>query len=103
MQLTVARCVLAIRAVTIADSGGAGTGKQGGLKNPRPSGVVGLNPTRRIIPPMDSAGRMEIVRELCSFERRLTDTDAERRAANRLAERLRELGRTPEVEPIHVH
>jgi hypothetical protein len=52
---------------------------------------------------MDSAGRMEIVRELCSFERRLTGTDAERRAASRLVERLRELGRKAEVEPIHVH
>jgi hypothetical protein len=52
---------------------------------------------------MDAAGRMEIVRELCSFERRLTGTDAERRAANRLAARLRELGRRVEVEPIHVH
>ncbi len=46
---------------------------------------------------------MEIVRELCSFERRLTGTDAERRAANRLAERLRELGRGAEVEPFYVH
>jgi hypothetical protein len=46
---------------------------------------------------------MEIVRELCSFERRLTGTDAERRAANRVAERLRELGRRVEVEPTYVH
>lgn len=46
---------------------------------------------------------MEVVRDLCSFERRLTGTDAERRAANRLAERLRELGRRADVEPIHVH
>lgn len=46
---------------------------------------------------------MEIVRELCSFEGRLAGTDAERRAANRLAERLRELGRRAEVEPIYVH
>ncbi len=46
---------------------------------------------------------MEIVRELCSFEGRLTGTDAERRAANRLAERLRGLGRRVEIEPIHVH
>ena len=52
---------------------------------------------------MDSAGRMGIVRELCSFERRLTGTDAERRAANRMVELLRELGRKAEVEPIHVH
>ena len=46
---------------------------------------------------------MEIVRELCSFERRLAGTDAERRAANRLAERLRELGRRAEIEPTYVH
>ncbi len=46
---------------------------------------------------------MEIIRELCSFEGRLAGTDAERRAANRLAERLRDLGRRVEVEPIYVH
>ena len=46
---------------------------------------------------------MEIMRELCSFEGRLAGTDAERRAANRLAERLRELGRRVEVEPTYVH
>jgi hypothetical protein len=46
---------------------------------------------------------MEIVRELCSFEGRLAGTDAERRAANRLAERLRAMGRRAEVEPIYVH
>jgi Peptidase family M28 len=46
---------------------------------------------------------MEIIRELCSFEGRLAGTDAERRAANRAAERLRELGRKAEVEPTYVH
>jgi hypothetical protein len=46
---------------------------------------------------------MEIVRELCSFEGRLAGTDAERRAANRLAERLRGLGRRAEIEPTYVH
>jgi acetylornithine deacetylase/succinyl-diaminopimelate desuccinylase-like protein len=46
---------------------------------------------------------MEIIRELCSFEGRLAGTDAERRAANRLAERLRDLGRRAEVEPTYVH
>lgn len=46
---------------------------------------------------------MEIIRELCSFERRLAGSDAERRAANRIAERLRELGRKVEVEPTYVH
>ena len=46
---------------------------------------------------------MEIVRELCSFEGRLTGTDAERRAANRLAQRLRNLGRRVEIEPTYVH
>lgn len=44
-----------------------------------------------------------MIRELCSFEGRLAGTDAERRAANRLAARLRESGRRAEVEPIHVH
>jgi acetylornithine deacetylase/succinyl-diaminopimelate desuccinylase-like protein len=46
---------------------------------------------------------MEIIRELCSFEGRLAGTDAERRAANRLAERLRDLGRKAEAEPIYLH
>ena len=46
---------------------------------------------------------MEIIRELCSFEGRLAGTDAERRAADRVAERLRELGRKVEVEPTYVH
>ncbi len=46
---------------------------------------------------------MEIIRELCSFEGRLAGTDAERRAASRLAERLRGLGRRVEVEPTYVH
>lgn len=52
---------------------------------------------------MDVAGRIEIVRELCSFRDRLTGTDAERRAACRLAERLRGLGRQVEIEPTYVH
>lgn len=46
---------------------------------------------------------MEIVDELCSFEGRLAGTDAERRAANRLVERLRGLGRRAEIEPTYVH
>ena len=43
------------------------------------------------------------IRELCSFEGRFAGTDAERRAANRLAERLRGLDRRAEVESIYVH
>jgi len=46
---------------------------------------------------------MELIRELCSFEHRLAGTDAERRASNRLAERLRELGRRADIEPTYVH
>jgi Peptidase family M28 len=46
---------------------------------------------------------MEIIRGLCSFEGRLTGTDAERRAANWLVERLRTQGRRAEVEPTYVH
>ena len=52
---------------------------------------------------MDATARMEVIEELCSFEGRLAGTDAERRAANRLAERLREGGRRAEVEPTYVH
>jgi peptidase M28-like protein len=46
---------------------------------------------------------MDVIRELCSFENRLAGTDAERRAANWLAKRLRDGGRRAEVEPTYVH
>ena len=52
---------------------------------------------------MDVAARMELIRDLCSFEGRVAGTDAERRAANRLAERLRSAGRRAEIEPTYVH
>ena len=54
-------------------------------------------------PLVDDAGRIELIRELCSFERRGPGTDAERRAANMLAGRLRSLGRRADVEPTYVH
>ena len=47
--------------------------------------------------------RIDAIRELCSFEGRLAGTDAERRAANHLAGRLRDAGRKADVEPIYVH
>lgn len=46
---------------------------------------------------------MEVIRKLCSFEGRRAGTDAERRAANWLAKRLRDGGRRAEVEPTYVH
>src|SRR3954468_3659611 len=46
---------------------------------------------------------MEVIDELCSFEGRRAGTDAERRAANRLAKRLRDTGRRTDVEPTYVH
>ncbi|MFL5906917.1 MAG: M28 family peptidase [Solirubrobacterales bacterium] len=52
---------------------------------------------------MDSAGRIELIRELCSFEGRGPGTDAERRAANMLAERLRRIGRDARIEPFFAH
>lgn len=52
---------------------------------------------------MDAADRRELIEELCSFEGRWPGTDAERRAANRLAERLRASGRATTVEPTYVH
>jgi Peptidase family M28 len=52
---------------------------------------------------VDAAGRIEVIRELCSFEGRLAGTDVERRAANWLAKRLRDSGRRAEVEPTYVH
>lgn len=51
----------------------------------------------------DSATRDDDVAELCSFEGRVAGSDAERRAANRFAQRLREIGRSAEVEPTYVH
>ncbi|HSI81819.1 MAG TPA: M28 family peptidase [Solirubrobacterales bacterium] len=52
---------------------------------------------------MDSDGRIELIRGLCSFDGRRAGTDAERRAANWLAKRLRAQGRRAEVEPTYVH
>jgi hypothetical protein len=46
---------------------------------------------------------MEVIRKLCSFEGRRAGTDAERRAANWLAMRLRDTGRRVQVEPTYVH
>src|SRR3954468_718005 len=46
---------------------------------------------------------MEVIRELCSFEGRGPGTDAERRAANMLAGRLRSIGRRAQVEPFFAH
>jgi hypothetical protein len=51
---------------------------------------------------VDAAGRRELIEELCSFEGRWPGTDAERRAGNRLAERLRKAGRRVEIEPSYV-
>jgi hypothetical protein len=46
---------------------------------------------------------MEVIRELCSFEGRGPGTDAERRAANALAARLRGMGRRADIEPFFAH
>ena len=53
---------------------------------------------------MDAEARIELIRDLCSFEGRVAGTDSERRAANWLAERLRSAsGRRVTVEPTYVH
>jgi Peptidase family M28 len=52
---------------------------------------------------VDTAGRIELIRELCSFEGRGPGTDAERRAANMLAGRLGGIGRRAEIEPFFAH
>ena len=52
---------------------------------------------------MDSAGRIDLIRELCSFEGRGPGTDAERRAADMLAGRLRGSGRRAQIEPFFAH
>ncbi len=54
-------------------------------------------------PPVDSAGRIEVIRELCSFQGRGPGTDAERRAADMLAGRLRGVGRRTQIEPFFAH
>src|SRR4051794_34492590 len=46
---------------------------------------------------------MDVIRELCSFEGRGPGTDAERRAANMLAGRLRQTGRRADIEPFFAH
>src|SRR3954462_4169324 len=46
---------------------------------------------------------MEVINELCSFEGRRAGTAAERRAANWLAQRLRDRGRRAVIEPTYVH
>jgi hypothetical protein len=52
---------------------------------------------------MDGDERMEVIRELCSFDGRRAGTDAERRTANWLAGALRDSGRRVEVESTYVH
>jgi hypothetical protein len=44
-----------------------------------------------------------VIRDLCSFKERGPGTDAERRAANMLAGRLRSIGRRAEIEPFFAH
>jgi len=51
---------------------------------------------------VDAAGRRELIEKLCAFEGRWPGTDAERRAANWLAGRLREMGRRAAIEPTYV-
>lgn len=52
---------------------------------------------------MTVAERIELIRELCSFEGRWPGTDSERRAGNHLAARLKGMGRRARVEPTFVH
>lgn len=52
---------------------------------------------------MDAAGRREVIDELCAIENRGPGTDAERRAANMLAARVKAIGRKAEIEPTYVH
>jgi len=46
---------------------------------------------------------MEVIDEVCSFKGRRAGTDAERRAANWIAQRVRDGGRRAVVEPTYVH
>lgn len=47
--------------------------------------------------------KLATIKELCSFERRLAGTDAERRAANAMAGKLRGMGRRVEIEPLYCY
>ena len=55
------------------------------------------------VPPAALRTTLDTIDELCSFENRLAGTDAERRAANRVAGRLRSIRRRVDVEPTYVH
>jgi hypothetical protein len=52
---------------------------------------------------VDAAARQQLIAELCEFKGRGPATDAERRAGNFLAARLRKGGRQAEVVPTFVH
>ena len=52
---------------------------------------------------MDATARRELIEELCSFKGRWPGTDAERRAANWLGERLGAMERKVLIEPTYVH
>lgn len=52
---------------------------------------------------MDAVSRFEVIEKLCSFKGRGPGTDAERRAGDWLAGRLREMGRRADIEPTYVH
>ena len=52
---------------------------------------------------MDAAARHQLISDRCSFQGRGPGTDAERRAADWLATRLRQSGRRAEIEPTYVH
>ncbi len=51
---------------------------------------------------VDATEMMETIRDVCRFGGRWPGTNAEREAANYLAERLRVMGRDVDVEPIRV-
>jgi Peptidase family M28 len=77
--------------------------KWGHIPNKSPGGRGGIRPARDNPASVDVAGRMDVIRELCSFKGRLAGTDAERRAANWLAARLRAGERRVDVQPTYIH
>ncbi len=52
---------------------------------------------------MDAVARQVLINDLCAVGARGAGTDAERRAADLLADRLRRTGRRAEIEPTFVH
>ena len=90
-------------AYTQATGGGGGTGIRDGFKIHCPQGHVGSIPTRRTEPEMKlEEGKREARRKSSGPVTGVGGSDAERRAARRLAGKLEALGREARIDPVSV-